>query len=61
MNLEGETGKPTRGLTAFGVFLLWGASMAFLAAVTLTWRGTVLDRVWAINPAELSRQTFWTF
>ena len=24
--------------------------MAFLAAVTLTWRGTVLDRVWALNP-----------
>ena len=25
--------------------------MAFLAAITLTWRGTVLHRVWAINPA----------
>lgn len=50
MNLSGESGKPPRGLIAFGVFLLWGASMAFLAAVTLTWRGTLLDRVWAINP-----------
>jgi hypothetical protein len=50
VNSDAEIGKPPRGLTAFGVFLLWGASMAFLAAVTLTWRGTVLDRVWALNP-----------
>jgi hypothetical protein len=49
--LEEETQKSPRGLAAFGVFLLWGATMAFLAAITLTWRGTVLDRVWALNPA----------
>ena len=51
MNSEEETQRGLRGLTVFGVFLLWGATMAFLAAITLTWRGTALDRVWAINPA----------
>ncbi len=48
MKLVEET---PRGLAAFGIFLLWGATMAFLAALTLTWQGTVLDRVWALNPA----------
>src|SRR5262249_27006641 len=28
----------------------WGASMAFLAGITLVWRGTILDRIWALNP-----------
>ncbi len=38
------------GFSAMGVFLFFGAVMASLAATTLLWQGTVLDRVWALNP-----------
>jgi hypothetical protein len=38
------------GFTAIGIFLFFGATMSSLAATTLLWRGTVLDRVWALNP-----------
>ena len=38
------------GFTAIGIFLFLGAVMANLAAITLLWRGTVLDRVWVLNP-----------
>jgi hypothetical protein len=38
------------GFAAIGVFLFFGASMASLAATTLLWRGTVLDRLWTLNP-----------
>jgi hypothetical protein len=41
--------RPPRGLTAFGLFLLFGAVMAFLAGMTLGWRGTALDRIWTLN------------
>ena len=33
-----------------GVFLFFGAIMASLAAATLLWRGTALDRLWVLNP-----------
>jgi hypothetical protein len=33
-----------------GIFLFFGASMASLAATTLLWRGTLLDRLWTLNP-----------
>jgi hypothetical protein len=39
-----------RGFTAIGIFLFFGATMASLAAITLLWRGTALDGVWALNP-----------
>lgn len=48
--LSSEATRPPRGLTAIGIFLLLGAGMAFLAGTTLVWRGTFLDRIWALNP-----------
>lgn len=38
------------GFTAIGIFLFFGAIMASLAATTLLWRGTALDRLWDLNP-----------
>jgi hypothetical protein len=43
-------GRRPRGFAAIGVFIFFGALMASLAATTLLWRGTLLDRVWALNP-----------
>src|SRR5262245_51045008 len=42
--------SPPRGTTAIGVFLLFGAMMAFVAGASLVRRGTPLDRMWALNP-----------
>ncbi len=39
-----------RGMTAIGVFLIFGAAMAFIAGTSLVRRGTPLDRMWALNP-----------
>lgn len=38
-----------RGFKAVGAFLFFGATMAALAGTTLVWRGTILDRIWALN------------
>ncbi len=38
-----------------GIFLFLGATMASLAGVTLIWRGTILDRMWAINAPAYRR------
>jgi hypothetical protein len=48
--LDLAVGPKTPGFTAVGIFLFFGASMASLAATTLLWRGTALDRLWALNP-----------
>jgi hypothetical protein len=37
------------GFKAIGIFLFFGAAMAAIAGFTLTWRGTALDRIWALN------------
>jgi hypothetical protein len=42
--------KTPTGLDAIGMFLFFGAVMASYAATTLLWRGTPLDRLWALNP-----------
>jgi hypothetical protein len=50
-DIDGITvGTKTPGFTAVGIFLFFGASMAGLAATTLLWRGTALDRLWDLNP-----------
>ena len=48
--LDLAVGPKAPGFTAIGIFLFFGAILASLAATTLLWRGTVLDRVWALNP-----------
>src|SRR6516162_2967959 len=47
--------KSPVGVTAVGIFLFLGATMAALAGTTLIWRGTILDRAWTLNPAAYSR------
>ncbi len=42
--------RPFTGFKAIGFFWFFGAAMASLAGTTLIWRGTVLDRAWALNP-----------
>jgi hypothetical protein len=48
--LDRTVGPKTPGFTAIGIFLFFGSITASLAATTLLWRGTVLDRIWALNP-----------
>jgi hypothetical protein len=47
--------KADGGVTAVGVFLFFGATMALLAGTTLVWRGTILDRAWVVNAAAYAR------
>jgi hypothetical protein len=42
-------GETRWAMTAIGVFLFFGASMAFLAGTTLIWKGAVLDHMWNLN------------
>lgn len=44
-----ETRVAAAGFTVVGVFLCFGAAMTALAAVTLLWPGTPLDRMWTLN------------
>jgi hypothetical protein len=47
--------KSPKGIILVGMFLFFGAMMASLAGTSLIWRGTVLDRMWAINAAAYRR------
>jgi ABC-type branched-subunit amino acid transport system permease subunit len=38
------------GFAAIGAFLFFGATMATLAAISLIWSDTSLDRMWSLNP-----------
>jgi hypothetical protein len=42
--------KDPPGMTALGIFFLFGAGIALLAGSTLIWPGTILDRIWNFNP-----------
>jgi hypothetical protein len=42
--------KLTPAMMVLGAFLMFGACMAGLAGLTLVWRGTTLERMWALNP-----------
>jgi hypothetical protein len=44
-----ERAQSSWTMTAIGVFLFFGAVMAFLVGTTLTWKGTVLDQMWVLN------------
>lgn len=48
-------GESSRALTAIGIFLFFGAIMACLAGTPLLWRGTVLERMWTLNPAAFKQ------
>jgi hypothetical protein len=50
-DLDFAVGFKPAGFVAIGIFLFFGAITASLAATTLLWRGTVLDRIWALNPS----------
>jgi hypothetical protein len=56
------TKKFNGGMRAIGAFLFFGAAMASLAGYTLLWRGSFVNRVWALNPAgyaQLARFGPW--
>jgi len=42
-------GECRRAMTAIGVFLSFGAIMAFLAGTTLICQSTLLDHMWTLN------------
>ena len=44
-----ERAQSSWTMMVIGVFLFFGAVMAFLAGTTLTWEGTVLDQMWVLN------------
>ncbi len=54
-NMGTEAKKRLTGFAAIGMFFVFGATMAAYAAVTLLKPGTVLDGLWALNPAAHSR------
>jgi hypothetical protein len=49
MNDSTKQQRPS-GWLALGIFFIWGAAMASIAGVTLIAPGTLLDRMWVLNP-----------
>lgn len=49
--------RSPRGVIAIGIFLLFGAAIALLAGITLARPGTVLDRMWTLNPHAYKQLT----
>jgi len=48
--VDGLSGRPVPpGFSAIGIFLFLAAAVASLAAATLLWPGTFLDRIWTLN------------
>lgn len=55
IGLDLAVGPKRAGFIGAGIFLLFAAVMASLAATTLLWRGTALDRVWVLNPTAYQK------
>ena len=53
--MTSKTNSTPPGFTAIGIFLFCGAAMAGLAGFTLTWPGTMLDRIWLLNARALKQ------
>jgi len=53
--MQDSTHPQPRGLTAMVVFLCFGSVMATLAGITLAWPGTMLDKIWVLNPDAYHR------
>ena len=53
--MKSAVGRKPGGFNAIGIFLFFGAVMAGLAAITLLWRGTPLDRLWVLNQMAYKR------
>ena len=53
--MRSAVGRKARGFNAIGIFLFFGAVVAGLAAITLLWRGTPLDRLWVLNQMAYNR------
>ena len=47
--------QSTVGMQAITAFLVFAMLMACFAGATLIWRGTVLERAWALNPQAYAR------
>src|SRR5215475_3211285 len=50
MAQAGTNRRFSLGMNLMGVFLVFGATMAALAGITLVWQGTPLDSIWKLNP-----------
>ena len=59
IGLDLAVGPKTAGFHAVGIFLFFGAILASIAATTLLWQGTLLDRLWDLNPIAYKQLAPW--